>query len=62
MDAEDVMRHRIACLEKELDITERKLKKAAETGGTKAIEYIINIEKIKYAINNLYMCIGEMCH
>lgn len=58
VDAE-ILRRRIATLEDDLDRAGKRLEKLGATGGVKAIACILEIEKIKFAINNLYICLGE---
>lgn len=60
MNAGEILRDRIASLEADKAKAEKKLEKLGSGGGLKAIDCIIEIEKIKFAINNIYICLGEI--
>ncbi len=53
----DVVRKRISELEVDQKKYEKKLNNA--TDNAKKIEYLVEIEKIKASINNLYICLGR---
>lgn len=52
---EDIIRMRIAKLENDLE----KCKKKITPDGKDTIKYAIEAEKIKFAINQLYVCLGS---
>lgn len=52
---ENIVKARIAELEKQLEKAEKKV----IPGSSNVIEMAIKVEKIKYAINQLYICLGE---
>lgn len=60
MSAEEVLRGQIAQLEKEQKQVEDKLSKMTPCNDIKSIELILQVEKIKFAINSLYICIGKI--
>ena len=55
MNYDEVLRGRIAELEKALEKTEKKM-----TPGPNAVRYAVDAEKIRYAIKELYICLGQM--
>lgn len=54
---EEIIRQRIAELENECKKYEKKI--AQRTNCLKTIEYLIEIEKNRASINNLYLCLGR---
>lgn len=60
MDAEKILRDRIAVLEKEEAKIRARQDKIAESDYAKRVAALIELEKIKYAINTLYTCLGQV--
>lgn len=55
---EEIIRARIVELESECKKFEKKAS-SQSANNMKTIEYLIEIEKIKASINNLYICLGR---
>lgn len=60
MTGEDVLHQQIDRLENDLKRTAEKLQKLGNDGGMKAVGYLVDIEKYKFAIAQLYVCLGRL--
>lgn len=56
---EEIIRKRISELEAEYKKYEKKISTTGNMNTLKTIEYLIELEKIKASINNLYICLGR---
>lgn len=55
MTCEEVIRSRVAEIEAQLQKVEKKL-----VPGPNALKYAVEAEKMRYAIQELYLCLGRI--